>query len=367
MFSRLKEHFLKFDWIVFSSVLLLSLFGLAEIYSVALGKESFSLDNFNNQILYIALGIISVFLLSFIDYNAIKSFSNYFYVFGVFILVLVLFVGKTARGTTGWFEVFGFSIQPVEFAKIILIIFLARFFSNTSLRGRPFKIFSISFLGSFFLIFLVLLQPDFGPSAIMAAFWFLMFVLAGNLKWKHILIIIIPFIAVASLSWTFYLKDYQKSRILVFLNPAEDSLGEGYNVSQALIAVGSGGLTGRGIGFGSQSQLKFLPEAQNDFIFSVISEELGFLGSSLLLLLFFILFSRLLFLVKRMKDDFSVFLILGGLVLIFIQMFINIGMNIGIMPVVGISLPFVSYGGSATIASFVLIGLIQSVIIGSKN
>jgi rod shape determining protein RodA len=366
MLSRIKEHLLRFDWIIFSSVLLLSLFGLAEIYSVALGRESFDLANFNKQILYIALGVASVFLISFIDYNAIKSFSNYFYIAGIIILVLVLIFGKTVRSTTGWFELGGFSIQPVEFAKIILIIFLAKFFSNTSLRGRPFKIFSLSLLGTLLFVVLVLLQPDFGPAAIMLSVWFLMLLLRGVFKWKHLLMAIVPIVLISILSWSFYLAPYQKERILVFLNPAEDSLGDGYNVSQALIAVGSGGLIGRGIGFGSQSQLKFLPEAQNDFIFSVISEELGFFGSSLLIILFFILFARLLFLVRNIKDDFAVFFILGGLVLIFIQMFINIGMNIGIMPVVGISLPFVSYGGSATLASFILIGLMQSVIIGSK-
>jgi rod shape determining protein RodA len=366
MLERIKEHFLRFDWIIFSAVFLLSLFGLIEIYSIALGQETVSLINFKKQIFYIIFGVVLLFGTSFVDYNLIKSLNKYIYIFGAIILIAVLFLGKTVRGTTGWFDIFDFSLQPVEFVKIILIIFLSSFFSNTVFRSRPFKMLSLSFLGSFSLVFLVLLQPDFGPSMIMMALWFIMLILAGMDK-KYLLLIIIPFFLLAFLSWNFYLKDYQKNRILTLLNPAADSLGEGYNVSQALIAVGSGGITGRGVGFGSQSQLKFLPEAQNDFIFSVISEELGFLGASLVLFIYFILFGRLLILIKKMNDDFAIFFVLGTLVLIFIQMFINIGMNVGVVPVVGISLPFVSYGGSATLASFILIGIVQNIIIKSKS
>ncbi|PKM91413.1 rod shape-determining protein RodA [Candidatus Falkowbacteria bacterium HGW-Falkowbacteria-1] len=366
MFDRLKDHFLKFDWIIFSAVFLLSLFGLIEIYSIALGQETISLINFKKQIFYVVFGVILLFVSSFVDYNLIKSLNKYIYIFGVILLIAVLFLGKTIRGTTGWFDVFGLSLQPVEFIKIILIVFLANFFSNSTFKNRPFKNLILSFLGMFVLVFLVLLQPDFGPAMIMVALWFLILILAGLDK-KYLLLIIIPSFLLAFLSWNFYLKDYQKNRILTFLNPASDSLGEGYNVSQALIAVGSGSLTGRGVGFGSQSQLKFLPEAQNDFIFSVISEELGFLGSFLVLFIYFVLFARFLFLLRKTKDDFAIFFILGSMVLIFIEMFINIGMNIGIMPVVGISLPFVSYGGSATLANFVLIGIIQNIIIRSKS
>lgn len=366
MLGRIKEHFLKFDWIIFSGVFLLSLFGLIEIYSIALGQETVSLINFKKQIFYIFFGVFLLLAMSFVDYSLIKSLNKYIYIFGILMLVAVLFLGKTVRGTTGWFDIFGFSLQPVEFVKIILIIFLSSFFSNSAFKSRPFKILVVSFLGTFGLVFLVLLQPDFGPSMIMLALWFLMLILAGMDK-KYLLLIIIPSFLLAFFSWNFYLKDYQKNRILTLLSPTADSLGEGYNVSQALIAVGSGGITGRGVGFGSQSQLKFLPEAQNDFIFSVISEELGFLGAGLVLLIYFVLFARLLVLIRKMNDDFAIFFILGSMVLIFIQMFINIGMNIGIVPVVGISLPFVSYGGSATLASFILIGMVQNIIVSSKS
>jgi len=366
MLNRLKNHFLKFDWIIFSAVLLLSLFGLIEIYSIALGQETLSLLNFKKQIIAIAVAVVLFFAVSFVDYNFLKSFNKVIYGFGIFILILVLIFGKTVRGTTGWFDIFGFSLQPVEFAKIILIIFLARFFSNSAVRMRPLKSLILSFLGTFGLVFLVLLQPDFGPSIIMLALWFITLILVGFDR-RYFLMIIVPVIVLAFIAWNFYFKEYQKHRILTLINPGESSLSEGYNVSQALIAVGSGGFSGRGVGFGSQSQLKFLPEAQNDFIFSVISEELGFLGSGLVLLLYLVLFWRLILTIRKLNDDFAIFFLLGAMVLIFLQMFINIGMNIGIVPVVGISLPFISYGGSATLANFILIGIIQNIIIKSKS
>mgnify|MGYP000852362659 CR=1 FL=1 len=308
MLNRIKLHFLNFDWIVFSAILLLSLFGLIEIYSIALGQETLSLLNFKKQIIAIIAGLFLFFSVSFLDYNFLKSFNRFIYGFGVLILILVLIFGKTVRGTTGWFDIFGFSLQPVEFVKIILIIFLARFFSNSAIRMRPWKSLFLSFLGTFGLVLLVLLQPDFGPAIIMLGIWFITLILVGFER-RYFLIIIIPVLVGAFLAWNFYFKDYQKNRILTLLNPSENSLSEGYNVSQALIAIGSGGITGRGVGFGSQSQLKFLPEAQNDFIFSVISEELGFLGTGLVLLIYLILFWRLLMVVRKQKDDFAIFYI----------------------------------------------------------
>lgn len=366
MLNRLKHHFLSFDWIIFSVVLLLSLFGLIEIYSIALGQETLSLLNLEKQMIAIILGVISLFAFSFIDFSFIRSFSNYIYGFGVLILILVLIFGKTVRGTTGWFEIFGFSLQPVEFVKVIVIIFLAKFFSNTAFKMRPLKSLLLSLAGVAVFVFLIALQPDFGPVVIIMGLWFCFLILNGFKK-KYLLMIVVPFILISFFLWNFYFKEYQKGRVLTLLNPGASSLSEGYNVSQALIAVGSGGLMGRGVGFGSQSQLKFLPEAQNDFIFSVISEELGFLGAALVLFLFFTLFWRLLVVSRKINNDFAVFIILGAVVLIFIEMFINIGMNIGLVPVMGISLPFISYGGSATIANFILIGIIQNIIIKAKS
>ena len=362
---KIKLYLKKFDWVIFSSVILLACFGLIEIYSVALGQETLNLLNFQKQIFFIILGIILLFIFAFIDVHWINSHSKYIYILGVLLLVLVLLFGHTVRGTRGWFHLAGFSLQPVEFIKIIMIIFLSRFFSRIGSGVKDFKALFVSGVGALILVGLVLLQPDFGSALILFSIWIFMLFVAGFPK-KYFIILGAVLIVVSFVLWSFLFQDYQKNRILTFLEPTNNSLSDGYNISQAIIAVGSGGLTGRGVGFGSQSQLKFLPEAQNDFIFAVISEELGFLGVSLIITFFLIFFMRLFLNLKKINNDFGIFFILGSLGLIFVQMFINIGMNVGIMPVVGISLPFISYGGSAMLANFIIIGIIENIIIKSK-
>lgn len=192
-----------------------------------------------------------------------------------------------------------------------------------------------------------------------------MLAIAGFNK-KYFIILAIIIIAGGTSLWFFNFQDYQKQRILTFINPQSDSLVRGYNAIQATIAVGSGQLIGRGVGFGSQSQLKFLPEAQNDFILAVICEELGFLGAMLVFLFYSIFFYRCLTAIRKINNDFGIFFILGAVGLIFIEMFINISMNIGILPIVGISLPFLSYGGSSIISTLIMVGIIESIIIKSK-
>lgn len=365
MFNRLFLYLKNFDWILFAPVFLLASFGLVEIYSIALGQETTDLFNFKKQIFFIFIGILLLFLFSFLDYHFLRSSSSYLYILGAIILIIVLIFGETVRGTRGWFYFGNFSLQPVEFIKIILILFLARFFSDLAIQIRPLKHLLLSGLGSLLFIVLVLIQPDFGSALILLLIWVMMIIIAGFNK-KYFLVIGLILLIILSGLWIFFFKDYQKQRVLTFLDPSSDPLNRGYNVSQAIIAVGAGGITGRGIGFGSQSQLKFLPEAQNDFIFAVIAEELGFLGVSLIILFFTIFFYRCLISLKRINNDFGIFFILGSMGLIFIEMFINIGMNIGILPVIGISLPFVSYGGSAIISVFILVGIIESIIIRSK-
>jgi rod shape determining protein RodA len=191
-------------------------------------------------------------------------------------------------------------------------------------------------------------------------------ILAAGFKRKYFLIIGAAVVIILIFSWFFLFKDYQKQRVENFINPQTNSLESGYNISQAIIAVGAGGSTGRGVGFGSQSQLKFLPEAQNDFIFAVIAEELGFLGVILILSFYFIFFFRCFIVLKKINNDFGIYFIIGAAGLIFIQMFINIGMNLGIMPVVGLPLPFISYGGSSLLSLLIIVGIIENIIIKSK-
>jgi len=365
MFNKLLIYLKNFDWIMFTSVLLLICFGLAEIYSVALGRSQLDLLNFKKQIMFIILGIILLFLLAFFDYHSLRSYNKYFYVAGAILLIVVLFFGQTIRGTKGWFNLGFVNFQPVELIKFVSVLFLAKYFSGVSLRNKTLKNLIISGSGILLFVVLVLAQPDFGSAFLLFSLWLAMIILVGFDK-KYFLIIGLVLVVVFSGSWYFVLKDYQKERIATFLNPSFNPLDQGYNVSQAIIAVGAGGLTGRGLGFGSQSQLKFLPEAQTDFIFAVVAEELGFSGVLLILLFFGIFFYRCLYHIKRVNNDFGIFFILGSMSLIFIEMFINIGMNLGILPVVGISLPFLSYGGSGTISSLMLVGVIESIAIRSK-
>lgn len=365
MLSRFRLYLKNFDWLIFAAVVLLIAFSLVEIYSVALGQEKFSLLNFQKQFFFAGLGIVLLFLFAFIDSYFLKSFSRYFYILGALVLLAVLIFGSTIRGTKGWFNVFGFGLQPVEFVKIVLILFLANFFSGLATKVKTSRHFFMSAISAFFLIFLVLLQPDFGSALILGTIWLIMIIAAGFSK-KYFLIVGVAVLIIFTISWFLLFKEYQKERIMTFLNPTANSLESGYNISQAMIAVGSGGLMGKGVGFGSQSQLKFLPEAQNDFIFAVIAEELGLLGVLLVLGFYSLFFFRCLMTLKKINNDFGIYFIIGAAGLIFIQMFINIGMNLGIMPVVGLPLPFVSYGGSSLLSLLILVGIIENIIIKSK-
>lgn len=366
MWARLKSHFYHFDWILLAAVLLLISFGLIEIYSVALGSGSLNLLNFQKQLLFAGIGIVLLFVFSFVDYYFLRSLNRYIFLFGILLLVAVLIFGDTVRGTKGWFNLSGFSLQPVEFVKIILILFLSHYFASLATKVKTTKHFIVSFAYTLVFIFLVMLQPDFGSALILASIW-LVLILAADFNLKYFALIGLVAVILFSSAWFFFFKDYQKGRIMTFINPTANSLDSGYNISQAIIAVGSGGLTGKGVGFGSQSQLKFLPEAQNDFIFAVIAEELGFLGVILVLFFYFLLFFRAFKVLGKINNDFGIYFLIGASGLIFIQMFINIGMNMGMMPVVGLPLPFISYGGSSLLSLMIIVGIMQNIIIKSKT
>jgi rod shape determining protein RodA len=365
MMRRIFIYLKNMDWIMVSAVLLLLSFGLVEIYSVALGRGAGDLLNFKKQLAFIGIGLFVMFFFSFVDYHRIRNSSVYFYIIAVLLLLAVLFFGKVINGTKGWFSIFGLGVQPVEFVKFALILFLARYFSSVSLKVSPLKHLVVTGLGTLLLFILIVLQPDFGSAMLLFVLWLIIMILAG-LEKKYLAVLFISGLVLFAGAWSFYFKDYQKQRILTFINPSFNPLDQGYNVAQAIIAVGSGGMTGRGIGFGSQSQLKFLPESQTDFIFAVVAEELGFLGVALVLIFFSLFFYRCLANLKNIKSDFGVFFVLGVMSLIFVEMFINIGMNLGILPVIGIALPFVSYGGSSVIANLMMVGVLQSIVIRSR-
>lgn len=365
MFNRIILCFKNFDWILLAAVLLLVCFGLVEIYSVVLSQGTPDFLNFKKQIFFCILGFLLLFVFAFWDYYNLRTFSIFFYIISALLLVTVLFFGETIRGTRGWFIIGKFGLQPVEIIKFSVILFMARYFSDVSLKIKPAKHLVITGGGVFILIALILAQPDFGSALILFLLWLVMIMITGFRRKYFIIIMLLTAIVIIG-TWAFLFQDYQKQRVVTFFYPSFDPLDQGYNVAQAIIAIGAGGFNGRGIGFGSQSQLKFLPESQNDFIFAVIAEELGFLGVSLILLFFFIFFYRCLISLKKINNNFAIYFVLGTTALIFIEMFINIGMNTGLLPVIGISLPFVSYGGSAMIVNLILVGVVESIIIRSK-
>lgn len=362
MWSIIINNIRKLDWILLISVFLLFCVGLAGIYSVSLGQKIVDFSNFEKQLVFGLIGFIVLIVIALSNYSALYVYSKIVYVASFFLLVGVLFFGSVIRGTKGWFSIFGLGFQPVELAKIALLIGLAKFFSNRLQQFKIGKHVFISFCLMMLFVLPVLLQPDLGSAIVLMAVWFALLVLTGIPK-KFLIVILLVFVIVCTTAWFFFLHDYQKERIMVFINPQLDPLGGGYNVSQSIIAIGSGQILGRGLGFGSQSQLKFIPESQTDFLFAVIAEELGLLGVALVLALWAIIFYRLILIARRAKDDFGMFLVLGIAIVLFIHLLINVGMNMGIMPVTGISLPFLSYGGSFLLISLIMIGIAESVAV----
>jgi len=213
---------------------------------------------------------------------------------------------------------------------------------------------------------LILLQPDLGSALVLVGIWFGLLLFSGTKK-RYIALLVGVVIATFVFGWFFLFQPYQKERLLTFVDPSRDPLDTGYNVTQSIIAIGSGKMFGRGLGFGSQSQLHFLPEAQTDFISSVIGEELGFVGLCILLILYFVLLWRFLRIALSARDDFSSYTVLGIALLFFIQLVVNMGGATGLLPVTGVTLPFVSYGGSSLIINFALVGIAESIARGSKS
>lgn len=348
----------KFDWILALAVLVLSVISIATIYSVDLSRGE-DLNYFPTQIIALALAVLVFFIASQLHISFYESISPILYFISILLLILVLFFGTTIRGTTGWFRISGFSFQPAELAKIALIIFLAWRIERQARRFEKIQFIIVTGLISLLPVGLILLQPDFGSAMILASIWFSMLIAVGT-KRKYIISIILLGLTTFIAGWFFLFTTNQKERILTFVNPERSPLTYGYNVSQSIIAIGSGEFFGRGLGFGSQSQLHFLPEAHTDFIFSVISEELGFIGSFLVLIIYFIILWRLINIAKHCNNDFQAYTIIGIAIVFFLHITINIGAAIGILPVTGVTLPFLSYGGSSLIINFSLIGIAES-------
>lgn len=358
---RLLNSLRSIDWVLFLAIFGLVLLGLAAIYSVELSQDTQTFTHIQKQLIALLLGAGLFIFITPSNYRFLESYAFALYVGCNLLLVGVLVLGETIRGATGWYVFGPISFQPVEFMKVGLIVALASYFTHRASRNMfTFRCFVESGVIAFIPIFLVLLQPDFGSASILFGIWFA-FLFFASIPWKYIVGMFFIGVVLFFLSWQFFFADYQKARIMTFLNPSADPLGQGYNVTQAIIAVGSGQWFGSGLGFGTQSQLKFLPESQTDFIFAVVAEELGFLGVMLLLGAFGLVFYRLGRQALSVNDDFTVYLTLGIATIFFLQLLVNVGMNLGLFPVTGIGLPFVSYGGSSLVVMIGLFALSQSI------
>ncbi|HLD82253.1 MAG TPA: rod shape-determining protein RodA [Patescibacteria group bacterium] len=363
--QRYLAYFRKFDVLLFIIVMIIVSFGLAALYSIALSKDIPDFTNFKKQIIFIVIGILLMFIFSLVDYRFWKSYAKYGYMASCLLLVAVLVFGQTIRGTQGWFVFAGFQFQPVEIVKMFLIIMLAYYFSSVSrpLYQTKHVLVSLCFMGMLFA--LTILQPDLGSAMMLAIIWLGMIFMIGLKRWQWGVLAAVA-VLFAIVGWYFVLEDYQKQRVLTLVHPEADVLGEGYAVAQSIIAIGSGKIIGTGLGFGSQSQLKFLPESHTDFIFSVISEELGFLGVGILLIFVALLLLRLIAICRNAKDDFAALFVIGVIVFLFAQIVLNVGVALGLLPVTGVTFPLVSYGGSSLLVSFILIGIVQSIVIRTQ-
>lgn len=351
----------QFDWFLFLASIFLVGVGMAAILSTTWGNENLTII-LNKQIIAAMIGIACVFLIALFNYQTLANYSYVIYALALVVLIGVLIFGQEIRGTKGWFNFGFFQFQPAELAKVALLIILSKYFSGIS--GKPSRIqyILISGLITIIPIGLIMMQPDLGSSLILLSLWLFMLLTSGIKKEYVAGLVAIGFLVIG-LAWSFLLAPYQKERILSFINPMSDPLGSGYHMIQSKIAVGSGQFLGRGLGHGTQSQLNFLPDQHTDFIFAVIAEELGFIGASLLLFLLIFLLFRIIKIAKRARNEFGLMLALGSCFLFLTQIIINVGMNVGMLPVAGVPLPFVSYGGSALIFSLIVIGILESIVV----
>ncbi len=349
-------NFKHIDWILLFLVMPIIGAGLVTMKSFV-GTTAF----FNQQIIWVIVGLMAFFVSSFFDFRFLKKTKVLasLYVFLTALLAFLFVAGDTNKGATGWFNFGAFSFQPVEFMKIVLILMLAKYFSRRHVEIRNVRLILISALYAGIPFLLVFLQPDFGSAIIIFMIWLGMAIVSGISK-KHLAIVFFFGATVFFILWTFVFQNYQKARIETFLNPLTDIQGTGYNAYQSTIAVGSGQIFGKGVGYGTQSRLKFLPEYETDFIFAAFSEEWGFVGSVTILVLYALLIWRILRQSMYGATNFEILFGIGVAIMFISHIVVNIGMNIGLMPVTGITLPFMSYGGSHILTSFLALGILSS-------
>ncbi len=359
IFNRLKYY--DMPLLVVSGLLLL--LGLAVQYAVSLSGDNIGI--FYRQLIFSCAGVVLFLLFASYNYHRLAKINRIAYLVLILALIYLVLFGDPIRGSARWIDFGFFQLQPAELAKIIIGLGLSRWLYLKRGQINSWSSILITFLYAAVPAGLIFIEPDLGSAIVVMTVWFGI-MLISPLRRYYIIIFLIVAVALGGVAWKFVLHDYQKQRVEVFLNPDKYAQKQGYNVRQAIIAVGSGEMLGRGLGKGLQSQLKFLPERQTDFIFASAAEEIGFTGSVALLFLYFLLFRRFIKIMKNSPDDLALYITGGILFLFMAQVLINIGMNIGLLPVTGIPLPFLTYGGSSLLVTCIALGIVQNVAKQSK-
>lgn len=344
------------DWVLLLAVSTVVFFGLITM-NAFVGDNLF----FQKQVISFIVALTVFFIATQIDTDILKQTNVLIALFIIMsLLLLVLFgLGHVAKGAQSWFKIGLFAFQPADAMKLLLVILLAKYFSRRHVEIAHFRHIIVSGVYALIPFALILLQPDFGSAMIIFLIWFGMILVSGVSKKHLLLVFLVGALAFGGL-WTQVFKPYQKARILTFVHPLADIHGTGYNAYQSTIAVGSGQIIGKGVGYGTQSRLRFLPEYQTDFIFSAFAEEWGFVGVFILFLLFAIIIGRILMIAMLGATNFEMLYGMGVAIFIITHFFVNIGMTIGLLPVTGVTVPFMSYGGSHLLVEFIALGLLVS-------
>jgi rod shape determining protein RodA len=354
-------HLRNIDWFTAGTAILLSVFGLLSIYSSSIGLNDFG--NFQKQMIFLLVGIVLMIGISYFDWRLLRNDPYFLFVMwiaGVIALAGLFVFAPEIRGVKSWYKIGNLSIDPIEYIKIVLLILMAKYFSLRHIEMYRIKHILLSGIYFGIPILLIFLQPDLGSASLLSILWIALLLISG-IKLRHFLVLLTIGVLFFSFGWGVLLQDYQKNRIMSFLEPELDPLGIGWSQAQSKIAIGNGGIFGQGIGKGTQTQYGFLSEPQTDFIFAAIAEEIGLFGVIVLLSLFLILLYRMFKIGLMAQSNFARLFIAGFAILFIIQFFVNVGMNLGLLPIIGLSLPLMSYGGSSLLAMYVGLGILLSI------
>jgi rod shape determining protein RodA len=356
-----REIWRHFDFLLFGSVIILSIFGIVMIQSAIAGNTELA-DSVNRQTIFVALGMTVIIVVAVVNYRYWASLTRYMYIVAVAFLVFIFISGQVRFGAARWIDTGLVLIQPAELAKIVIIIVLANYFARNQDKPHDLRWIGKSLLLTGGLVIWILLQPNLSTSIVILVLWFSLIWISG-LHLKHIILFTAVGVVLGTVFFIFFMQDYQKQRIIQFLFPdANARYGNTYNVDQALITIGSGGWFGQGYGQGTQVQSRFLKVRHTDFIFAAMAEEFGFIGTSLVIGLLIFIIVRCLRAARMASDQFGALIAYGFAVLIFFQAAVNIGVNLNVIPVTGLTLPFISYGGSSLLSLVLGIGLVESVL-----